>query len=395
MKELRSLWFFVGLALTISAGAACSGGDGKGELPDAPIGGVDATPSAVGCIDPASVTVSDTYEKHTVVNATARNAICNDGSPAIYYVRRGAGCGAKRWLVAFEGGGSCSTIEECRIRPTKYKSSIGADSTSKFAGMLSNNAALNPDFFSANTVFVNYCSSDYWMGTQPASAATDNLAFRGHDIVRAVMEDLNTEGVTGAPVLSSADDIVIAGSSAGGLGVLGNIDAIAAGLPGKRVRAVVDAGWIADIKAFAPDGENGISTAAAFDMAFTYWKATPDESCAAAAGGAAGKCGIGALLFPALSVPLFVHQDLKDPVQLKQLVVGATPSQASAYRTMFAANLRAALGSLSGVFAPDVGDHGIIFKDEFATRTLAGTSFRETLGNWYFERAGVKQAIAP
>lgn len=389
MKDVRHLR----LALTLVASASCGGG--KGDGPDAPVGDLDAPPSAVGCIDDASVTVSDTYEKRTVVNASARNAICNDGSPAVYYIRRGAGCGAKRWVIAFEGGGSCSTIAECQARPNKYKSSIGAGATQKVGGMMSSDPAVNPDFFSANIAFVNYCSSDYWMGTQPASAATDGLAFRGHDIVRAVIEDLEDTTLTGAPALSSVDEVLISGSSAGGLGVLGNVDAIAAGLPGKRVRAMVDAGWVADITAFAPAGQTGISTTAAFDAAFSYWRAVPDESCRDAAGGAAGRCGVGALVFPTLGVPLFVHEDLADSVQLNQLLVGATPAQATAYKAEFAANLRASFGVLSGVFAPNEGEHTIMFKAEFATRTVAGTTFRETLGNWYFERAGTKKAVAP
>lgn len=389
MRDVRRLRF--GLALVISA--SCGGGN-KGDGPDAPPSG-DGPPSAVGCIDDSSVTVSETYEKRTVVNATARNAICNDGSPAVYYIRRGAGCGAKRWVIALEGGGSCSTIAECQARPNKYKSSIGTGATQKVGGLMSSDPAVNPDFFSANVAFLNYCSSDYWMGTQPVSAATDGLAFRGHDIVRAVMEDLEDATLTGAPALSSVDEILISGSSAGGLGVLGNVDAMAAGLSGKRVRAMVDAGWIAEINAFAPAGQTGISTTAALDAAFSYWHAVPDESCQAAAGGAAGRCGVGARVFPTLTVPLFVHEDLADSVQLNQLLVGATPAQATAYKAEFAANLRASFGVLSGVFAPNVGEHTIMFKSEFATRTVAGTTFRETLGNWYFERAGVKQAIAP
>ena len=53
----------------------------------------------------------------------APGAVCNDGTPAIMYVRParvGAtepdGPSANRWLIHFEGGGTCTTFEECGVR---------------------------------------------------------------------------------------------------------------------------------------------------------------------------------------------------------------------------------------------------------------------------------------
>lgn len=43
-------------------------------------------------------------------------ATCMDGSRPAYYLRRGTGSGAHRWMVFFEGGGWCYTLEACQQR---------------------------------------------------------------------------------------------------------------------------------------------------------------------------------------------------------------------------------------------------------------------------------------
>ncbi|KAK4044976.1 hypothetical protein OUZ56_032382 [Daphnia magna] len=231
-------------AAAVDGGAVPQPGGDGGAIPGEP---------AVGCVDAATdgtLQIPTAYERRTVANAAARNAICNDGSPAVYYVRRGAGCGAKRWIVALEGGGSCNTVDECRARAVALKSSKNAPDTMNFGGILSEDTKINPDFFSANAAFINYCSSDNWVGERPASAASDGLAFRGHDIFQAVLEDLEQSALTGATPLKESTELLLVGSSAGGLGVLGNADALAARYPALRVRALADAGWVANINSF-------------------------------------------------------------------------------------------------------------------------------------------------
>jgi hypothetical protein len=375
-------------AAAVDGGAGPQPGGDGGTLPGEP---------AVGCVDSATdgaLQIPAVYERRTVANAAARNAICNDGSPAVYYVRRGAGCGAKRWIVALEGGGSCNTVDECRARAVALKSSKNAPDTMTFGGILSEDPKINPDFFSANAAFINYCSSDNWVGERPASAASDGLAFRGHDIFQAVLEDLEQSALTGATPLKDSAELLLVGSSAGGLGVLGNADALAARYPALRVRALADAGWVANINSFGSATQPPAPSSSEFDARFVYWNATPDASCAAAEK-PLGRCGVAPILFPYLKTPLFVHQDQSDPVQLKML--GApkanTSPEAATYATNFATAIRTSLAVTSGAFSPNAGDHGIVFKPEFATRTLKGATLRETLGAWYFDRSGAKKAI--
>ena len=57
------------------------------------------------------------FKKYTVENATARGAVCNDGTPAIYYFRDcprpGSECAANpagaQWIVYFQGGAAWDT----------------------------------------------------------------------------------------------------------------------------------------------------------------------------------------------------------------------------------------------------------------------------------------------
>lgn len=397
--EQRAVWF-IGFSLMACGGSdavtladagspdSSASGDG-GALSDA--GSVADGGGTLGCIDPpGTVVAAPVMEKRTVENATARNAICNDGTPAVYYIRRGTSCGAKRWVLGLEGGGSCNTLAECAARGPGLRGTSGAAPSKNGTGILSPDAAANPDFFTANAVYVEYCSSDNWAGHRPASADTGNFAFYGKDIVAAVLEDLaKTDG------MADAQEVLLVGSSAGGLGVLANADALQARLPKARVRAVDDAGWVADILSFAPTGSSGQPSYTEFDARFAYWSAQVDASCAAAETTHLGKCSIGTTIFPQLTVPLFVHQDQRDPIQLKMLGLEAASNQAerNAYLNTFRAAITSSLGPVTGVFSPRAGDHGLVFSNDFNVRALEGTTYREALGNWYFERQGPKKLV--
>src|SRR5262245_4669010 len=55
-------------------------------------------------------------QKFTVRNAATRHAVCNDGSPAIYYFRPGTGTGVNRWVIFLGGGGFCYSVTACQLR---------------------------------------------------------------------------------------------------------------------------------------------------------------------------------------------------------------------------------------------------------------------------------------
>ena len=168
-------------------------------------------------------------------NAGSRGAVCNDFSHAIYYMKSSPG--SSKWVIYLEGGGGCSTSAECnqrwigqggRNRP--LMSSLGYPESVTGEDILSSNRTRNPVFHNHTHVLVPYCSSDAWLAdrSNPAfdaqlefrfnsSRDADNFVYRGRSIFRAVIEDLLSLG------LSDASEVVLAGSSAGGIGILNNV----------------------------------------------------------------------------------------------------------------------------------------------------------------------------
>lgn len=131
--------------------------------------------------------------RKVVINAP--NAVCNDGSPAVMYVRSaraGAtepdGSSANRWVIHFEGGGSCESFEDCGARwcgigfYTAEKMSSTPARESIGPGGLFRRNSLNP-LGDRNQVILNYCSSDEWQGRKSdvvLRSETDSRAYSLH-----------------------------------------------------------------------------------------------------------------------------------------------------------------------------------------------------------------------
>ena len=98
------------------------------------------------------------------------NALCNDGSPAVLYIKPAQDpAHSSEWVFHLQGGGNCGGYEECRGRwcgedfydAAKMSSQWNPDSI-KGQGVFST----SPDnsFSGANQVFLYYCSSDNLIG---------------------------------------------------------------------------------------------------------------------------------------------------------------------------------------------------------------------------------------
>lgn len=127
-------------------------------------------------------------------------------------------------------------------------------STSSIVGedILSSDPTKNPVFHSYTHVLVPYCSSDAWLGNRTIERFdkdlgfsfdssdlenSDNFVYAGQDILRAVIEDLCDLG------LGNATDVVLVGSSAGGIGLLDSLDWINTMVPANTTRLVLDSSW--------------------------------------------------------------------------------------------------------------------------------------------------------
>ena len=186
-----------------------------------------------------------------IVSARARRAVCNDFSNAAYYVQHGR---LSHWVVFFEGGGGCSTLSDCNQRYLNYPEQMSSPTASSITGgdILSNSRDKNPVFHDYTHVLVPYCSSDAWLGNRTLERFENNMGFAfnysdvensnnfvyaGQVILRAVIEDLGNSG------LINATDLVLVGSSAGGIGLLNNLEWIKSTVSVTNTRVVLDSSW--------------------------------------------------------------------------------------------------------------------------------------------------------
>jgi len=150
-----------------------------------------------------------------------------------------------------EGGGLCSHKDDCTERST---TDLG--SSKNFANQIdlpafqSSDEISNPDWYQANQVFIPYCTGDVHSGTRTeTSDETFGFYFSGHHVVSSVVDDLKQN-----KGLDNADLIIFAGASAGGMGVITNVDYVASKLSNAKVLGVPIGGYIFAHENYQGDG---------------------------------------------------------------------------------------------------------------------------------------------
>lgn len=120
----------------------------------------------------------------------------------------------------------------------------------------------------------------------------------GAEIVSQVVRDLVPLG------LDNASSLLLAGSSAGGTGVMLNLDHIHGlvhhelGLKHVSVRGISDSGWFLDRAPYSP---NGLSPVEAVRKGMELWRARMPKNCAAVHPHEPWRCYFGYRLYPTLS----------------------------------------------------------------------------------------------
>ncbi|MBI4908543.1 MAG: hypothetical protein HY820_33295 [Acidobacteria bacterium] len=197
-------------------------------------------------------------QRHNLDTTRYPNALCNDGSNAIFYYRPYQGAvNRNRWVIQLQGGGSCGSANDCANRwcsvDTNF-SSVGMSSNPAPKVGINGNGILerradNP-MGAFNHVLVKYCSSDKWSGTardtivdadDPVTGApvTMRLHFLGSRILDAAIGTLRQAGgvqlnytLGGTdqemPNLDDAEVVILAGASGGAGGVNNNADRLGA-----------------------------------------------------------------------------------------------------------------------------------------------------------------------
>ncbi len=285
------------------------------------------------CLLLASLSVaasSSSLVWHNITQAIERGALCNDFSPAGYFIRKNNPTSSNltdvedafsRWVIFLESGGGCTTPKSCNERfiqqsiRKQYTQTVNGSKfinvtqawndyssepltvTSKLMtsiwrfseqyraessklwqvegrDILSTDQHENPEFHQYNHVLIPYCSSDLWLKKtrnyvkaqdhnfqftfDPILNAEHQFTFRGAIIVRSVIRDLFIyHGLT------KAQQVLFAGSSAGGVGVMNHAKWVQRKLrqsanPNCQLLILMDSSWFIDYRGsiydqFAPD----------------------------------------------------------------------------------------------------------------------------------------------
>ncbi|XP_023238203.1 palmitoleoyl-protein carboxylesterase notum1-like isoform X2 [Centruroides sculpturatus] len=314
-----------------------------------------------------------------------RTVVCNDGSPAGYYIRKSHG--SKRWIVFLEGGWYCFDWKSCENRWQRMRNLMSSNTwpeNRNVGGILSADPEENPHWWNANHVFVPYCSSDSWSGASSAKEKGE-FSFLGSIIVVEVIKELIKMG------LYNAERLLLAGSSAGGTGVLVNLDRIADFLneQGSRVKVygLADSGWFLDNDPYESVECIEAHTCApveAIKQGIRLWNGQVPTRCKALYNPTdVWRCYFGYRIYPTLKAPLFVFQWLFDEAQMTADNVGAPVSKAQwDYIHHMGNELRSSLQNVTAVFAPSCISHIVLTKRDWRYVKINKNTLPEAIQCW-------------
>eukprot|EP00052_Salpingoeca_macrocollata_P022792 m.199059 g.199059 ORF g.199059 m.199059 type:complete len:390 (-) comp21892_c0_seq5:88-1257(-) len=198
-----------------------------------------------------SVAGEDPFQQVLLKEAAAsKGAVCLDGTPGAYYIHRGSGSGANKWILFLQGGGWCESEQDCYSRSSSAlgsSASYGPTFTPSYEGgdgLLGTDPTTNPDFYNWNLVYAMYCDGASFAGDQaePIIVNGKKIYFRGWRVLNAILTDLMSKG------MASAERAILGGCSAGGLAAYQHCDYFASLLPNAHVRCIADAGYFPDFK---------------------------------------------------------------------------------------------------------------------------------------------------
>jgi uncharacterized protein (TIGR03437 family) len=398
---------------------------------------------------PARVSAPDFYPAHVPkgtdlvkVTLNAPEAVCNDGSPAIMYVRRSV-AGARdsmgpvdnKWIIHNQEGGACNDYAQCLERWCGTGFYDASKMSSKYAPATMGGAGIfsrvpSNEFGNYNQVYIYYCSSDLWTGRKSGSVLSDGTKsfqaeFKGARIIDAVFDALrtglnDTQGRPLLPPLNNATHVYFTGSSAGSAGARMNADRIGAVVKARMPNAVYavlsDAGLNGN-----SDGVSGLAIGDPNDpytvqqMAFhtkiaQAWDALYDESCMQLNAARPWICSDSVYITQNhITSPVFNRTDLLDSNKIKDFETATLYKTRAEFArashdemTQFTrlrdlSPERAQVTKAPGAYAPNCGIHITLDGPSFFSKhvTLGGTrlSFYDVLWNWVSANGGPTIAL--
>jgi hypothetical protein len=322
---------------------------------------------------------------------------CLDGTPAGYYHGASPSNTSSRWVVFFEGGGACYSLDSCAARATTTLGSSAkwAQNYSQNDNLLSADPAVNPVFYDAHKIYIPYCTGDVHGGTRSAPLnASWPFFFSGHGNVVTIIHELATAHFSSGGDAATPAHLLVTGSSAGGLGTLLNADYIADVLGASAiVTAAPQAGWffppVSLYPIWAAGGDAPVWTTLGFVS--ELWASYSPPACLAAHN--ASFCASAANLAPFLRAPMLLAENLVDSNQVfQELLAPPNAPRLPAFEAYFHAAMQATLRAVAvarpdwAVWAPACVAHteNIRLDDPAVTNgtTVNGVSYRDALTTW-------------
>ncbi|MEO0436649.1 MAG: pectin acetylesterase-family hydrolase [Pseudomonadota bacterium] len=375
--------------------------------PDAPL-----VSEALDCVDvPDSAVNPGTDLKK--VTLSGDNAICNDGSPGVMYIRAaGSELAAQDWTIYFQGGSGClgPDCAERWCRLSKRMSTLGTPDATNVGGIF--NRRDDNQLGDNNQAFLYYCSSDNFSGQstdfvveESEEAPEYRIHFRGNAILNAALATLERGAVSDdqsvtLPPLGGEGTVTLSGASAG-CGSLGyNADRVGERLQGLGLstQVICDANF-APVVEFLPDDERtNVLVASAENVSNLRSEnldIVRDESCLELQIEEPWRCDIASYVLAnhVTRSPVFVRMDLGDNTIYENYEgVGYTLEE-------FARGTREALiGASEGlgveqpprplsVYGPACGRHSAVFSDNSYFETTVGSgnaarSYNDAVEEW-------------
>jgi len=287
-------------------------------------------------------------------------ARCSDGSAAAYYHEKDVRLAGDKVLIYLPDGGYCSSVPDCIRRcqdNPSLCSSPAAPVVDKQGGIWSGS------FSQYFKIFIHYCSSDSFAGTQPSSLATGNLTFHGRHILAATLQDL-----VARLGIDRAGSVVLAGSGSGARGVGYNCDFVSSALAG-RVRCLADSPdfvpWWVKTEEQQCQGRDREK----IEREISLWGGVGDSSCIEDNKGSPSlsyRCGVLSQYWQDISTPLLIVASQYDPVYYESspCTPGVNTGQYGLYRAAWekgvlglAESVQARRTNLTSLFIPSCAGH--------------------------------------
>lgn len=331
------------------------------------------------------------------------DALCNDGTPFAFTVQT-SDTGSEDWVVHLQGGGLCDDssamcADRNRALTTTIPGEDGSPIASRNLSILSTDQAENPTFHDANLVAAYYCSSDLWSGAsterRPTSSDPEGWYFAGRTNVSAMFEVLIDE--YGLDDTNPETQVLFAGSSAGGAGVIANADNIAQMLPqtaaDDRLRLLNDGGFLAELTVLGERTAADTSSlrTAAMNTTYNFWGSALNPLCEQAqrdAGLSPGMCIVGSVSYPfivdeapdGLGLPYLVQEAAVDTSTMRRL--GITEANRLAVRLLRETTV-AALQEVAWVFSGGEAPYHTLLGGDRWLNGPEGATFRDLITRFW------------